>query len=239
MKFTAVLAVLAVSAATTNASEVGVLDVVNSLKGNITISDIAKLRSSPSDAGCWKRTYLREIGKRIHVCPEGQDLSMHLCFPKCEEGYRGKGPVCTKGVKLYPRMGHFAHCPEGEENDGGRCYKPCPGNVNGHGPVCWSECPEGYASCGGLCLKDKKCANKLVELAKSTFKVVKDAIFAGNPLSSTVIAVKGGVDVVSQLKYPLCPKPAGWNEEAEKKSDQKPLINEEPKEEDDDENKQA
>ena len=44
--------------------------------------------------GCWLGTYGRGVGTPLDTCPEGQDKNGALCYPQCQSGYNGVGPVC-------------------------------------------------------------------------------------------------------------------------------------------------
>lgn len=43
---------------------------------------------------CWKSAHGRGIGRLRSECPEGKEKGGRLCYPLCEEGYNGVGPVC-------------------------------------------------------------------------------------------------------------------------------------------------
>ena len=44
--------------------------------------------------GCWVQSYGRGAGIITSECSGGKEYDAGLCYPKCEEGYSGVGPVC-------------------------------------------------------------------------------------------------------------------------------------------------
>ncbi len=60
------------------------------------------------------------------TCPAGFDLDAGLCYPPCEPGYIGKGPVCwaeTTNIGVGKPVG-LEPCPPGWSNDGLTCRQP-------------------------------------------------------------------------------------------------------------------
>jgi len=54
---------------------------------------------------CWKlgdivMTYAQRTAS---TCPDGQELSSGLCYPKCQSGWSGVGPICWAPVTTHPR----------------------------------------------------------------------------------------------------------------------------------------
>ena len=43
---------------------------------------------------CYLPSYGRGAGSIPTVCPEGREYDAGLCYPACESGYDGVGPVC-------------------------------------------------------------------------------------------------------------------------------------------------
>lgn len=43
----------------------------------------------------FKSSYSRGAGVPLHACGDGEERSGLLCYPKCEEGFYGAGPMCT------------------------------------------------------------------------------------------------------------------------------------------------
>ncbi len=84
-----------------------------------------------------KETFIFKIGnpmkdqdivalERQKPCPAGFDLDAGLCYPPCEPGYIGKGPVCwaeTTGIGVGKPVG-LEPCPPGWSNDGLTCRQP-------------------------------------------------------------------------------------------------------------------
>jgi hypothetical protein len=63
---------------------------------------------------CWAASSPRGVGTIPNQCPPNQDYDAGLCYPKCNAGYKGVGPVC------------WASCPSGFRDDGAFCAKPGP-----------------------------------------------------------------------------------------------------------------
>ena len=60
------------------------------------------------------------------TCPAGFDLDAGLCYPPCEPGYIGQGPVCwaeTTNIGVGKPVG-LEPCPPGWSNDGLTCRQP-------------------------------------------------------------------------------------------------------------------
>ena len=122
---------------------------------------------------CWKATVTRGVGRPIHSCPDGEENDAGLCYPHCDEGYYGVGPVC------------WQYCPDGFRDDGAFCAKPdifkgcqngqadwgvtCAKNTYGRGVgkfpgcgsnedmdagLCYDKCPAGYSGHGPVCWKE-------------------------------------------------------------------------------------
>ena len=74
-----------------------------------------KLLEDKKIEGCWLKAYGRGVGKPITSCNNpSEEKSGWLCYPKCEKGYSGAGPVC------------WLDCPSNFRDDGAFCYKPKP-----------------------------------------------------------------------------------------------------------------
>src|SRR5262245_37761319 len=56
-------------------------------------------------------SYGRGAGEALRCAPN-EDLDGALCYPKCQAGYKGVGPVC------------WQDCPASFRDDGGFCAKP-------------------------------------------------------------------------------------------------------------------
>lgn len=96
-----------------------------------------------SDSGCWVRSYGRGVGTPISTCPDGLEQDAALCYPPCQSGYYGVGPVCWQS------------CPSGFTDSGVSCTKPA-SYGRGAGYALWdeSECsddnPQGCEQSGLL-----------------------------------------------------------------------------------------
>ena len=42
---------------------------------------------------CWRGSYGRGPGSPLSACSSDQDKNGALCYPKCQDGYYGVGPV--------------------------------------------------------------------------------------------------------------------------------------------------
>jgi len=80
----------------------------------------------PNGGACYLKAWARGIGKAIHACREGEEQSGLLCYPKCNPGYYGVGPVC------------WQDCPQSFRDDGAFCYKPS-SYGRGVGYALWNE----------------------------------------------------------------------------------------------------
>jgi hypothetical protein len=53
------------------------------------------------DGVCFRNFYAR-LGSPPNQCPDGLEQSGLLCYPKCNDGYFGVGPVCWESnYKLF------------------------------------------------------------------------------------------------------------------------------------------
>ena len=129
--------------------------------------------ASADDDICWKVTNGRGVGKVPSYCPQGtvQDDTGLLCYPVCQSGYNGIGPVCWDFPKSYGRgAGKIKDgCGIGNEYDAGLCYPQCSANSSGVGPVCWGTCGGKYpVNCGAACaVSDLHCASAIVKMVSS------------------------------------------------------------------------
>ncbi len=118
---------------------------------------------------CSKVSYDRGVGQRPTICPAGTEEGGDFCYPPCEEGYYGVGPVCftkcpdgttdfgvgcTKNDTYDRGIGKPpTECPPGTVDGGGTvCYPACKPGFWGNGPVCWQDgCPSGSVDTGAFC----------------------------------------------------------------------------------------
>jgi len=100
------------------------------------------------------------IGPNIcarNACPEGLDEDAGLCYPKCDQGYRGVGPVCwSDTVPTSPSgVGTLKGCPAGWLDSGLLCGSgttvigkfdkdsrlSCPSDREDVDGLCYGKCP--------------------------------------------------------------------------------------------------
>jgi hypothetical protein len=55
---------------------------------------LAVLSVGTQAASCWKSAYGRGIGKPLSYCPPPSVKGLALCYPACNDGYKGVGPLC-------------------------------------------------------------------------------------------------------------------------------------------------
>ena len=60
---------------------------------------------------CWKNSYGRGVGTPVDTC-HNSEKDGALCYPRCEGGYDGVGPVC------------WENCPSDFTDIGVSCAKP-------------------------------------------------------------------------------------------------------------------
>ena len=58
------------------------------------------------------KSYGRGVGEPLG-CADNEEMNAGLCYPKCQVGYKGVGPVCL-----------LESCPSGFRDDGALCGKP-------------------------------------------------------------------------------------------------------------------
>lgn len=75
---------------------------------------------------CWKESYGRGVGEPITTCRNDLQKNGLLCYPYCNSGYYGVGPVCWQS------------CPSDFRDDGAFCFKSGPYG-RGAGYALWNE----------------------------------------------------------------------------------------------------
>lgn len=79
-------------------------------------------------------------------------------------------------------------CKATEEKQRALCHKPCMDGFRGRGPVCWQKCPEGYNSCGAMCLADgTKCGGMIFKQIGKVMKAIVD--ISNNKDKSTIVNI--------------------------------------------------
>ena len=120
---------------------------------------------------CWKKAYGRTAGEPLSTCPKDKEKDGALCYPYCEKGYSGVGPVCwqncphDKGFRddgaycykpdAYGRGAGQVHECQGCEKWGSLWYPKCHDHFHNVGCcVCSPDCPKGMTDIGISCAKD-------------------------------------------------------------------------------------
>lgn len=90
-------------------------------------------------------------------CEANEDEDGGLCYPKCDAGYGGIGPVCWAN-KTDVGAGVLKDCPAGWTNTGLTCNEPiktsinpCPSGSHDVAGTCWGTCENCVGGCGGDC----------------------------------------------------------------------------------------
>lgn len=110
---------------------------------------------------CWQKNNGRGAGFTPNACPAGteQDKTGLLCYPKCQPGFNGVGPVCWSNSLPLQSYGRSAGlikdgCQDDKENSAGLCYQKCETGMRGVGPACWGNCGGQFPiACGAGCAK--------------------------------------------------------------------------------------
>lgn len=80
------------------------------------------------------------------------------------------------------------------------CYPPCDPTYNGIEPVCWSHCPQGWTTCGALCvLYAEDCVGTISDLLTNTIEIIV-GIFEKDPAQ----AIEGAFNLATGFKFPIC-----------------------------------
>jgi hypothetical protein len=141
----------------------------------------------PTDADmCWTESRTRGAGTFPNICGPNEDLDAGLCYPKCQAGYVGVGPVCWKS------------CPPGYRDDGAFCAKPAAYGRGGgypwkfgdglnldaakarcekdnrqgcekYGEIMYPKCSEGFSP-AGCCICSPVCPAGFVDIGVSCTK---------------------------------------------------------------------
>lgn len=70
------------------------------------------------DKGCWVKTYMRGMGKKISKCQGDEELAGRKCFDKCKDDFTGWGNTCYKNCADQTSKGRTtAFCPR-PKNEG-------------------------------------------------------------------------------------------------------------------------
>ncbi|KAI9136972.1 hypothetical protein BKA69DRAFT_1128626 [Paraphysoderma sedebokerense] len=131
------------------------------MKFNATLLTIATLTVTVLNAPQERpaQGYSRGVDTPMDQCAGNEERDDALCYPKCEEGFNGAGPVC------------WENCASDERDDGLTCFrsiisfrwKKSPGRGVGHPPkscpgekevdqaLCYEPCKAGYKGVGPMC----------------------------------------------------------------------------------------
>lgn len=184
--------------------------------------------------GCWKDTRGRGMGKVVHECATGLELSGLLCYPPCKDDFNGVGPVCWEtcsasevdgGVFCYEKegkskvhakksygrgVGEPLQCSKEEQQDDvffGLCYPECPcKDMAGVGPVCWSKCGGKYPVDGGaLCCKSaKECESEIFNLTEKLPVALARAVLDRKSAAKEMQDIKDLIEDALGFVLPLC-----------------------------------
>ena len=175
-------------------------------------------------------SYGRGVGSPISSCSSGLEQSGLLCYPQCNSGYTGAGPMCWGSgwnfFKSYGRgVGKTLSCAERLTYDAGLCYEPCNSGYYGIGPVCWRNPddpdPNYPINCGQFDLFGnnlENCTAAINEfdafIALGVVTVVEVGAIFAIPLLAPLFAAQGtaflGItaSVAAELsKIPICNSP--------------------------------
>ena len=61
----------------------------------VVASAVVVVALAAADDGCWRTAYARGTGKTIKSCDSDEELSKGLCYPKCKDGFKGRGSMCN------------------------------------------------------------------------------------------------------------------------------------------------
>ena len=103
------------------------------------------------DGACWRDSFGRGVGEPVSDCTSDQEKDGALCYPKCDEGYKGVGPVC------------WETCRPGFEDRGIFCITDL--HIYGKGCCCvlnqcCNSCPANYTDDGCTCRRPPKSYTK-------------------------------------------------------------------------------
>ena len=66
---------------------------------NLTQAQLGMLKTLLTGS-CWRDSFGRGGGESVSDCASNQDKDGALCYPKCQEGYSGVGPVILNASNL-------------------------------------------------------------------------------------------------------------------------------------------
>jgi hypothetical protein len=93
----------------------------------------------------------------MNACDANEEEDAGLCYPKCDKGYKGVGPVCWANSNDVG-VGQLKECPPGWTNDGLTCRQPIRCE-----PVRWDGCcRRTWGVCWG-CLRGGACSGGTVK----------------------------------------------------------------------------
>ena len=158
-----------------------------------------------ADDLCWLATAPRGAGLIPNACPAGteQDATGALCYPACQAGFHGVGPVCwSDGLPLgaYGRGAGLIKdgCGAGYENNAGLCYSKCQSGLTGIGPVCWGNCGGAYPiNCGMSCAKSvDACATGVTSQIIAPLDMIGNiglTVISGGAVPAAKAVIKAGL----------------------------------------------
>jgi hypothetical protein len=124
------------------------------------VPDCAALGMNPGiDLSCAKKVTIGD--PMIGQCPAGQESDAGLCYPRCEAGYDGVGPVCWAGV---PNT--WVNCGMGAARDSNTCAAVVVGQVQSVGQVAFNVATLGTGTAASGAASAASKATRLAELKR-------------------------------------------------------------------------
>lgn len=113
--------------------------------------------------GCWVKTFMRGLGKKITKCQDGEELGGSKCYENCKDDYSGWGSTCYKKCADQAATGRTTNfCPKpksegrlssdqpktGYKKVGLKYFSPCKPGFKETATQCVGVCPEGTTDGG-------------------------------------------------------------------------------------------
>ena len=169
-----------------------------------------KFLSNTETEGCWISAMGRGIGKPIHTCKSGLEQNGLLCYPTCEAGFSGVGPVCQENRPSALRDdGAFCFKPSAYGRGAGylisnkdKCEKENSEGCEQYGLLYYPKCSDGFHN-AGCCICSPDCPQGMTDIGISC---AKKSYGRG---AGEVLTCAENEDYDGGLCYKLCDK--GFN----------------------------